>query len=586
MSSHIRRLKIERFRGIEALTWHPSGGINIILGGGDVGKTTILDAIGLLFNPTNVYSLTDADYWRRDVGSEFVIEAVMSLPEIAAVNHQDKMNWPWEWDGEKPVLPSEDGADDPGRGVSRDTVYVLRVRGTSELELAYEIVQPDGSVDGLSVGLRRAMGLVRLAGDDRNDRDLRLVYGSGLDRLLADRGLRSRLLQQLTTQNIEEHLEDEARKALSDLETSFGKRALPTNLGLGITGGQGISLNALVGLTADKGGVTLPLACWGAGTRRLAALAIADALQRERPITVVDEIERGLEPYRQRSLIAALRASGAQVFITTHSPASVGAAPDASLWYLDVTGRLGRLPNQKIARHQRSDPETFLARLAVVCEGVTEVGFVSVLLGRALNDLPENHGVWITDAGGHDNALTLLEGLSAGGLSFAGMVDNEGRGSGTWAKIKETLRDLLIQWPDGSLEEHIIPLFGPLTLPTLIEDPEDERTGMRFRTLADRLGIKETDFESIEAAAGDKLVQLIVEAATGRVPERFATEKSKKKEFQSHASVWFKSLKGGRELAEKVFTLGAWPKLQPEVLPFLNAVRQTLGLPVIEELSG
>ena len=59
MSSYIRRLKIQRFRGIESLTWHPTSGINIILGGGDVGKTTILDAIGLLLNPTNVYVVSD-----------------------------------------------------------------------------------------------------------------------------------------------------------------------------------------------------------------------------------------------------------------------------------------------------------------------------------------------------------------------------------------------------------------------------------------------------------------------------------------------------------------------------------------------
>ena len=98
MPSHIRRLTIERFRGIDSLTWYPSSRINIILGGGDVGKTTILDAIALLLNPTNVYVLTDADYWRRDVGLEFVIEAVMSLPEVTAMSRQSKMNCPWEWD--------------------------------------------------------------------------------------------------------------------------------------------------------------------------------------------------------------------------------------------------------------------------------------------------------------------------------------------------------------------------------------------------------------------------------------------------------------------------------------------------------
>jgi hypothetical protein len=48
------------------------------------------------------------------------------------------------------------------------------------------------------------------------------------------------------------------------------------------------------GLTADRDGVPLPLANWGAGTRRLAALAIAEQRQGDRPVTIVDEFERGL----------------------------------------------------------------------------------------------------------------------------------------------------------------------------------------------------------------------------------------------------------------------------------------------------
>ena len=43
----IYRLAIERFRCITSFSWHPAKGVNLILGGGDVGKTTILDAIGL-----------------------------------------------------------------------------------------------------------------------------------------------------------------------------------------------------------------------------------------------------------------------------------------------------------------------------------------------------------------------------------------------------------------------------------------------------------------------------------------------------------------------------------------------------------
>src|SRR5713101_4540528 len=77
----IYALTIRQFRGIEALSWQPAKGANLILGGGDVGKTTILDAIALLLSPTNTTVLSDADYWRREVERGFCIEAVMSLPE-------------------------------------------------------------------------------------------------------------------------------------------------------------------------------------------------------------------------------------------------------------------------------------------------------------------------------------------------------------------------------------------------------------------------------------------------------------------------------------------------------------------------
>ena len=49
----IQQIKIERFRGIKQLTWHPAAGLNVVLGGGNVGKTTILEAIALLLSPSD-----------------------------------------------------------------------------------------------------------------------------------------------------------------------------------------------------------------------------------------------------------------------------------------------------------------------------------------------------------------------------------------------------------------------------------------------------------------------------------------------------------------------------------------------------
>src|SRR4029078_7896281 len=67
----IRSLTIQRFRVIEYLAWRPAKGLNVILGGGDVGKTTILDAVALLLSPTNSISVSDTDYYLRDVDAGF-----------------------------------------------------------------------------------------------------------------------------------------------------------------------------------------------------------------------------------------------------------------------------------------------------------------------------------------------------------------------------------------------------------------------------------------------------------------------------------------------------------------------------------
>jgi len=105
----IYRLAIERFRCIKTLSLFPDKGVNLILGGGDVGKTTILDAIALLLSPTNPTTLSDTDYHARNIEAGFAIEAIVSLPTESGINQQTKASWPWDWNGTEAVVPSIDG---------------------------------------------------------------------------------------------------------------------------------------------------------------------------------------------------------------------------------------------------------------------------------------------------------------------------------------------------------------------------------------------------------------------------------------------------------------------------------------------
>jgi putative ATP-dependent endonuclease of OLD family len=575
----ILRLKIDRFRGLKAVDWRPSAGLNLILGGGDVGKTTILDAVALLLSPVNPANLPDTDFYGRAFDEGFSIEAVLSLPATIGIHSQLKLAWPWDWNGAEAIAPSLEG-DAPA---DSKPVYRVRVRGTEDLELYYEILQPDGSADHFPVALRRQIGLVRLGGDDRNDRDLRLVQGSALDRLLSDKGLRSRMASTLADHAIKDELADDAKASLADLDKAFGVRSLPTGLDLQITGGQGASIASMVGLTAQRGTMTLPLASWGAGTRRLAALAIAEQNQGETPITVVDEVERGLEPYRQRVLMEKLQEMPTQAFVTTHSPATISAAAKATLWYVDHAGQIGEIKGKVTEQHRARDPELFLSRIAIVAEGATECGADQALIGRALGGALAPHGVHVCDGGGHEFTLGLLQALAKSRLRFGGFVDEEGKHADSWKALEVGLGSLLFRWEKGCIEEEIVAAIADDKLEELVIDPTGEKTGTRFWTLAMRLGIDAKDMASIRDAAGDGLKALILEAALGKVPDG---KESEKKAYRSQSQSWFKTVAGGQELIDKMFGLGLWPTFKPRLLPFCNAVRGAVGLEGLSDLGA
>lgn len=579
----IRRLTIQRFRGLEKFDWHPQPGMNIVLGGGDVGKTTVLEALALLLSPTNATVVSESDYWQRDSTQEFTIEAVMTLPEATGVSSQHKFSWPWAWNGHEAVAPS--ASEDDDLPAPDDPVYRVRARGTTEMELVWEIVQPHDDADHFSVAVRRKIGLVRLSADERNDRDLRLVYGSALDRLLADNALRARIGKQVSDLNLHDSMNEQGKEAIKKLDKSMADAALPRDLKLGLTTSQGLSIGALIGLLATKNGVSLPLASWGAGTRRMTALEIASATDKEASVTIIDEIERGLEPYRLRKLVNVLSKQHGQTFLTTHSPVAISCADAAHLWYLDSTGSIGALPHEKIGPQQRRDPETFLARVAVIAEGPTEVGFLRFLLEKAFGAEPLDYGVRVCDGQGNDATLGLLETLTSTGLLFAGFVDDEGSAPGRWKALKEKLGDRLFQWPKGCIEEHVINAIPDGKLSELLESGPDEMDGERLRTLADRLGLKDKQPAAIEQAlqaAGTSWRNLIIAAATGGTA---GAPDGSEKSWKSHARQWFKSEAGGRELAERMTVLGAWETIRPQLLPLINAILTAAGRPTLSTLD-
>ena len=79
--SIIRHIAIRNFRTIETLDWQPTEGVNCIIGPGDSGKSTVLDAIDYCLGARRTVNFTDADFYNSNV--ENPIEIYVTLGNLS-----------------------------------------------------------------------------------------------------------------------------------------------------------------------------------------------------------------------------------------------------------------------------------------------------------------------------------------------------------------------------------------------------------------------------------------------------------------------------------------------------------------------
>jgi putative ATP-dependent endonuclease of OLD family len=454
---------------------------------------------------------------------------------------------------------------------------VCRLTGTADQEAIYEVIGADDEARvPLSRALRQRIGLMRLGISDRWDRDLRLVQGGALDRYMEGQHLRQSILQAILNTPIHDRLGDEPKEALGRIERQFSKRSLPNPVRLGLVGTPGVSLAASVGLMVGESDESaLPLPAWGTGTRRLATLELASILAESVSLAVVDEPESGLEPYRQRAFIGDLHQGGKrQAFITTHAPAvhSAGAALGAVIFRINMAPppesyagqaaandsagperpqrahELTALEGKEIGELLASHPEFVLARLPVICEGITEEGFATRLLIAKFGDGFPVRGIFCIDARGHDRAVAICKALLKAGFQIGAVADDESRKDGSWEEIGK--RAAVLRWDNGAALEHAV--FGARpenVFPMVVAWPE-EFGGRPARhclpELRTALGSEDKD-RSAEQLLADYGREAFVKAlCSAACPPRDGNRKP---------SGWFKSFDGGFLLADKLLAL-------------------------------
>jgi putative ATP-dependent endonuclease of OLD family len=307
-------------------------------------------------------------------------------------------------------------------------------------------------------------------------------------------------------------------------------------------------------------------------------------------IAVIDEPETGLEPYRQRVFIRDLAATTRQAFVTTHSPAVLAQAlhEAAQTWRIDDPARARKaiksaanddaqrpepeshaliaVRGVELVAVSKLQPEALFAKLPVVCEGATEVGFASRLFEYRFGAGYSCRGLFCLDAGGHYRALPICVELIAAGFSIAAVVDDEGKKSGGWAEVDSSA--ILLRWQGGAcLEKVVLSAMPDSTLQAVHEWPDQAIQRNAVHQLAELRA-------ELAADKGLSATEMFEQVGRARYLEALLQRACPSPEGNRKPRGWFKSFEGGYLLAEKLLSVTPRPAIFNQIDAFLAAVEK------------
>jgi putative ATP-dependent endonuclease of OLD family len=377
----VRVLEIENFRAVKALRWLPGSGINCLVGPGDSGKSTILDAIDLCLGARRSLSFTDADFHALDFGHPIRIAVTLGALDDPLKNIDAYGDFLVGFDAASGLVEPE-----PGAGL--ETALTLQLTVQDDLEPEWTLVSPRAQAAGRTRNLnwadRTRIAPTRLG--VTGDTHLTWRRGSVLTKLTDGKANASK----------------ELTRAAREMRDAFDKKDLeeleePLKVVKAAAVDMGVPVGAAVQALIDAGSVTftggtislhdeegVPLRALGLGSSRLLIAALQRKAAEKATTFLIDELEYGLEPHRIIRLLGALGAKEdvppLQVFATSHSPIAVAELNARQLHIVRKNG------GQHIVRRAsdagdvqgtiRAHAHALLASSIVVCEGGSEIGLM------------------------------------------------------------------------------------------------------------------------------------------------------------------------------------------------------------------
>lgn len=461
----IRKLEIRNFRAIKSLDWFPSSGINCLIGPGDSGKSSVLEAIDICLGARRSFAFTDADFHCIDHKNAILIRVTLGdLPqELKSIEAYSEYL--------RGFLAPEQLVDEPKKGY--ETVLTIQLTVAADMEPQWQLYsdRTAGSTATRMVAWKSRVALSPSKIGAYASSNLAWSRGSVLNRLSEERpevGAELFAAARLAREEFGDAAEKYLAQALgtvtstaTNLGISVGEKARALLDAHSASFGDGaISLH-------DDGGV--PLRNLGAGSSRLLIAGLHRAAARATSLVLSDEVEVGLEPHRivllLKSLGAKERQPPLQCFLTTHSPVVVRELSSSQLYVIRRRPAAHEIRHaatvENIQATLRWEPEAFLAKSVVVCEGATEKGLV-----RGLNRFWASRGALPLEAyglacvnvnGGHpEQAVQRAQALGALGYRSAVLIDRDKDSIDAIAAAFIAEGGALFRWGKGHAVENAI----------------------------------------------------------------------------------------------------------------------------------
>lgn len=414
----IHTLKIKNFRSFKE--FKQVFGITdfvCIIGRGDSGKSSILEAISYVLSPNWNLSFYDTDFFNGDINSSIEIEVTLyDLPK--KLLHESKYGMHIRGLN---TLTNEihDTIED-----DHESVLTIKLKVERDLEPKWFIVNDRVHQEDIEIKSYDRASLNVFLVSDYVDRHFSWNKGTPLFALLNENDDSD---SSINAEAIIDALREAKTKIDSMPFTHLANaldRVKTSVLDFGVDISGALTTIDIKDILIKDGKICLhdgliPFRLKGKGSKRLISIAIQMELAKVAGgIILIDEIEQGLEPDRAQHIARHLKLNNkGQIFITTHSRDVLVELKANDLFRIKKNSPQLFQFDDSLQGCIRSNPEAFFSDRVLVCEGLTEIGICRGLNAYRIKNDDKNaalNGVQFANGGGSNQVEYAKKFLKAG----------------------------------------------------------------------------------------------------------------------------------------------------------------------------